>query len=60
MSPSANTVYLDCFSGISGDMLLGALINAGLSKQLLEDELAKLNLEPYDFKVVEKKVQYTG
>jgi uncharacterized protein (TIGR00299 family) protein len=57
MSPSANTVYLDCFSGISGDMLLGALINAGLAKQLLEDELAKLNLEPYDFKVVEKKVQ---
>lgn len=57
MSPSANTIYLDCFSGISGDMLLGALINAGLAKQLLEDELAKLNLEPYDFKVVEKKVQ---
>ena len=57
MSSSANTVYLDCFSGISGDMLLGALINAGLSKQLLEGELAKLNLEPFDFKAVEKKVQ---
>ena len=57
MSPSVNTLYLDCFSGISGDMLLGALINAGLSEQLLQGELAKLNLEPYDFTAVEKKVQ---
>lgn len=57
MIHSANTIYLDCFSGISGDMFLGALINAGLSQQLLEDELAKLKLEPYEFLVVETKVQ---
>ncbi len=57
MPASSDTVYLDCFSGISGDMLLGALLNAGLSHQLLENELARLNLEPFDFKIVDKKVQ---
>ena len=57
MVPSANTIYLDCFSGISGDMFLGALIDAGLSQQLLEQELAKLKLEPYEFQVVETKIQ---
>ena len=36
--------YLDCFSGISGDMLLGALVDAGLSPDDLRSELAKLPL----------------
>jgi len=57
MTVSANTLYLDCFSGISGDMLLGALLNAGLSRQLLESELAKLNLEPYDFRAETVQIQ---
>ncbi len=57
MTVSADTIYLDCFSGISGDMLLGALINAGLPHHLLERELARLALDPYDFRIVEKKVQ---
>jgi hypothetical protein len=34
--------YFDCFSGISGDMVLGALIDAGLEPALLQEELAKL------------------
>ena len=34
--------YFDCFSGISGDMVLGTLIDAGLEPALLQDELAKL------------------
>ncbi len=38
------TLYLDCFSGISGDMCLGALINAGVSPSWLEKELFKLPL----------------
>jgi pyridinium-3,5-bisthiocarboxylic acid mononucleotide nickel chelatase len=36
--------YLDCFSGISGDMFLGALIDAGVPVRLLEDTVAALNI----------------
>jgi pyridinium-3,5-bisthiocarboxylic acid mononucleotide nickel chelatase len=36
--------YLDCFSGISGDMFLGALLDAGVSPKLLEDTVAALNI----------------
>jgi pyridinium-3,5-bisthiocarboxylic acid mononucleotide nickel chelatase len=37
--------YLDCFSGISGDMFLGALVDTGVPKQLLEQTVAALNIE---------------
>src|ERR1700727_2827277 len=36
--------YLDCFSGISGDMFLGALVDAGVSCKLLEDTVAALDI----------------
>jgi uncharacterized protein (TIGR00299 family) protein len=36
--------YLDCFSGISGDMFLGALIDAGVSPQLFEQTVEALNI----------------
>jgi pyridinium-3,5-bisthiocarboxylic acid mononucleotide nickel chelatase len=36
--------YLECFSGISGDMLLGALVDAGVPFSLLEQTAASLNL----------------
>jgi uncharacterized protein (TIGR00299 family) protein len=40
--------YFDCFSGASGDMILGALLDAGLSLAHLKQELAKLGLSHYD------------
>ncbi|MGZ3602085.1 MAG: nickel pincer cofactor biosynthesis protein LarC, partial [Ktedonobacterales bacterium] len=40
-------VYLDCFSGISGDMLLGALLDAGLDLEALRAGLASLPLVGY-------------
>lgn len=36
--------YLDCFSGISGDMFLGALLDAGVSPALLEKTAAALDV----------------
>lgn len=41
------TGYLDCFSGVSGDMMLGALLDAGLSLDSLIAGLAKLPLAGY-------------
>src|SRR5208337_838833 len=36
--------YLDCFSGISGDMFLGALVDAGVSTRLFEYTVAALDI----------------
>ncbi|HSR35580.1 MAG TPA: nickel pincer cofactor biosynthesis protein LarC [Desulfurivibrionaceae bacterium] len=47
--------YLDCFSGISGDMLLGALIDAGLPLEVLTEQLALLPLSGYRLSVEDKK-----
>jgi uncharacterized protein (TIGR00299 family) protein len=43
----AKVAYLDCFSGASGDMILGAMVDAGLSLASLRAELAKLPLTGY-------------
>lgn len=42
--------YFDCFSGVSGDMLLGALIDAGLDLEELKSELGKLKVSGYRIK----------
>ena len=39
--------YFDCFSGVAGDMILGALVDAGLDVGALKKELEKLKLTGY-------------
>ena len=46
-------MYLDCFSGISGNMLLGALIDAGLPEEILRQQLSALHIHGYDLIVKE-------
>ena len=48
------TIYLDIFSGISGDMFLGARVDLGVDFGQLERELAKLNLGGYHLHVERK------
>src|SRR3989344_4729621 len=50
--------YFDCFSGISGDMLIGALLDLGLDFNNLKKELGKLNLKKY--KIEAKKIVKNG
>lgn len=45
--------YFDCFSGASGDMILGALIDAGVSVADLNRELAGLGLEGVEVRASE-------
>jgi len=42
------TLYFDCFSGISGDMTIGALLDLGVKLDYLRTELRKLPVEGYD------------
>jgi uncharacterized protein (TIGR00299 family) protein len=50
-------VYLDCFSGISGDMTLAALVDAGADREYVERELSKIRIEPFslEWKRVNKR-----
>ena len=42
------TAYFDCFSGISGDMTVGALIDAGADFNTFQSILSNLNLSGYE------------
>ena len=50
-------LHLDAFSGASGNMFMGALLDLGLPKKTLLEQLAPLGL---DFKLVVKKVVRSG
>ncbi|HHT9113420.1 MAG: nickel pincer cofactor biosynthesis protein LarC [Planctomycetes bacterium] len=51
-------VYFDCFSGISGDMILGAFVDAGLDINFLKEQLAQLHLHGYEISA--EKVKRAG
>lgn len=53
---AANLAYLDCFSGISGDMLLGALLDAGVPEAHLRRVLDGLHLEGWSLAVEQTTV----
>lgn len=47
--------FFDCFSGISGDMTLGALLDLGFSEDALREGLAGLALSGYEIRVSREK-----
>ena len=47
--------YFDCFSGISGDMILGALLDLGLDLDKLKAHLSKIKLGGYEIAVSKEK-----
>ena len=55
---SLHTAYFDCYSGISGDMILGALIDLGVQETNISKALKKIDLKGYKFQV--KNVQRNG
>lgn len=46
-----NLVYFDCISGAAGDMLLGALIDAGVPEDVIRSELEGLGIQGWDLRV---------
>jgi hypothetical protein len=50
--------YFDCFSGVSGNMILGALLDLGLSLEELQTELDKLSISSYQ--IIVQKVRKQG
>ncbi len=50
------TLYFDCFAGASGDMILGAMIAAGVDTEVFKRELALLDVSGYsiDFEIVDR------
>ncbi len=49
--------YFDCFSGLSGDMTLGALLACGVDESVLRDGLADLGVGGYRLEIGRRKVE---
>jgi pyridinium-3,5-bisthiocarboxylic acid mononucleotide nickel chelatase len=62
MTHMTKIAYFDCFSGASGDMILGALLDAGFSMDKLKEALSTLDLHGYQLsceKVVRSSISAT-
>ncbi|MFH1371472.1 MAG: nickel pincer cofactor biosynthesis protein LarC [Planctomycetota bacterium] len=47
--------YFDCFSGAAGDMIVGAMLDAGLDLEFLKSQIATLGLDGLEIKVNQAK-----
>src|SRR5665648_690670 len=50
-----NSIYFDCKMGVSGDMVLAALLDLGVSVETLKKGLLKLNLGDFDIEIMEEE-----
>jgi len=50
------TLYFDCFAGASGDMILGAMVGAGVDPEVLREQLSLLNVDGFkvDFETTDR------
>lgn len=55
---SGNTLYLECYSGISGDMVVGTLLDLGASQEILEEQLKSLPIG--GFRIQISRVKKSG
>lgn len=55
---SKRVIYFDCFSGISGDMILGALVSVGVDIKEIQNSFKSLNLKGY--KLNSRQVKRNG
>ncbi len=46
-----STLYFDCFSGIAGDMTLGALLDLGVPESVVRQALSRLDLQAYELRI---------
>lgn len=53
-----NTLYLECYSGISGDMTVAALLDLGADREVLEKALKSLPVDGFEIKI--SKVKKSG
>src|SRR6266571_2452309 len=48
-------LYFDCFAGVAGDMIIGALLDLGVDFDALSEQLRSLNLPGYEFSALHVK-----
>lgn len=54
------TLYIECYSGISGDMTVAAMLDLGADQKVLEDAINSIKSSVPGFEITIKKVQKAG